>query len=89
MKNNNTNKPRSIFLTSKPEKNPEVVHFHEEFGIEKFDTKFLKGDFYRVHPEGWREIFLLQMLEMRHEKFAPAKGNGVIITKAAFQKLTA
>jgi hypothetical protein len=87
MRKQTTQKP--IFSTAKIERNPEVVHFHEENGIEKYDTKFLKGSFYRINPDGWREIFLLQMLEMRHEKFAPAKGNGVLISKSAFEKLTA
>lgn len=84
------NKPLSIFSTAQKEKNPEVVIFNPEVICGTgFDTKFVNGSFFRIIPDGWREIFLIQTLEMYHEKFAPAKGNGLLITKSAFEKLTA
>jgi hypothetical protein len=88
MKKNN--KPQSIFSTAQKELNPEVV-FHNPKIVcgTGFDTKNVKGSFFRIIPDGYREIFLLQMLEMHCEKYAPARGNGLLITKAAFEKLTA
>ncbi len=42
-----------------------------------------------VMPYSWREVFALQLLEHQVEKFAPAIGNGVLITDAAHKKLNA
>jgi hypothetical protein len=40
-------------------------------------------------PHSAREVLALQMLEHQVEKFAPATGNGVLITEAAHAKLNA
>lgn len=71
------------------ETNPEVVIRTEKRGQYCYDTGTIKGEFRRVSPDCIREVHLLQMLEMHHEKFAPAKGNGVLISLSAFEKLTA
>lgn len=42
-----------------------------------------------VMPYTWKEVFALQMLELHNEKFAPASGNGVLITESAYMKLNA
>jgi hypothetical protein len=42
-----------------------------------------------VSPSSPREVLALQMLEHQKQKFAPAEGNGVVITKAALQMLNA
>jgi hypothetical protein len=42
-----------------------------------------------VMPHTAREVLALQMLEHQVEKFAPAEGNGVLITEAAHRKLNA
>lgn len=50
------------------------------------------GRFHRVFPASAKEVFALQMLEHRVEKFAPAtcngddRGNGILITAEAFRK---
>lgn len=44
---------------------------------------------FRVIPTCAREVLALQMLEHGAEKFAPAIGHGVIITRQAHAKLNA
>lgn len=78
-----------MFEFYKIETNPEVVVKKPVKDIYSYTTGFVRGEFFRVIPDGFREIFLIQMLEMHQEKFAPANGNGILISKAAFQKLTA
>lgn len=51
--------------------------------IEREDTCLI------VTPSSWKEVLALQLLEHGVDKFAPANGNGVIITQEAHRKLNA
>jgi hypothetical protein len=51
--------------------------------IEREDTCLL------VSPSNSKEVLALQLLEHGVDKFAPASGNGVIITQEAHRKLNA
>ena len=51
--------------------------------IERQDTCLL------VSPSNSKEVLALQMLEHQVDKFAPALGNGVLITQEAHRKLNA
>ena len=64
------------------EKNPMVVipHAVVHNGEQKFDAKILPGDqWLRVFPQNAADVFFLQCLIHRVEKFAPASGQGVIV----------
>lgn len=51
--------------------------------IERDDTCLI------VTPSSSKEVLALQLLEHGVDKFAPANGNGVIITQEAHRKLNA
>lgn len=55
-----------------------------EHGVEprRFD-----GALTRVIPHTSRDVFGLQMLDLHREKFAPAKGGGLLVTPEALQKI--
>jgi hypothetical protein len=48
----------------------------------------MKGFFHRVFPVDARENSALRMLEHHVDKFAPANGNGILITDEALKKFT-
>ena len=77
--------------------NPEVVTYEAREAIGKgiYSHDVIKGTFWKVTPTTWDEIFALQMLEHRVDKFAPKiysriggdnnnrDGDGVIVTARA------
>lgn len=75
-------KSRDIrFLARVESKNPEVIKKQKKPFIDEysFDSFTLKGDFYRVVPVTPKEVLFLASLEKYVDKWAPAKGNGIII----------
>ncbi len=50
-------------------------------GDENFVTSALPGDWLRVFPANGRDVDFLRFLEHRVDKFAPAKGGGVLIAR--------
>lgn len=64
--------------------NPEVITQKVEPGQQEisFTTATEPGDFYLVHPATTKEILFVMLLHHREEKFAPARGNGVLIRKS-------
>jgi hypothetical protein len=62
-------------------KNPEVVKKRRMVTVDDyaFDSVELRGNYYRVIPISAREVFFLASLEKYEEKWAPARGNGVIV----------
>lgn len=67
-------------------KNPQVLKLVQLRGLTFFESHELKGTFYKIRPSTAKEVFALQMLEHRVEKFAPAEGNGVLVTAEALAK---
>ena len=65
---------------------PEVIFHKKNINRESFEEKQLPGVWHRIHPDTSRDVMALRMLEHRREKFAPAHGNGVIISDAALRK---
>jgi|688.fasta_scaffold2197353_1 hypothetical protein len=65
-------------------KNPDVITQKVEPGQQEvsFTTASQSGDFYLVHPATTQEILFVMFLAHRDEKFAPARGNGVLIRKS-------
>jgi len=55
----------------------------------KFETRHIKGHFFRCLPKTAKEIFLMQMLEHRKEKFAPANGGGIMLPLETYRKFFA
>ena len=50
-------------------------------------VKTMSGVFFRVSPQTADEVFLLQTMELHREKFAPANGDGVIVTGQALHHI--
>ena len=46
----------------------------------------LKGNWIRVFPTNAREILFLQMVEHQQDKFAPARGEGVLLRSEVLQR---
>ena len=62
---------------------------YNKLGNPRFEAEQKQGVFYRVIPACLKEINALKMLEHRFDKFAPATGDGVLITAAAMKMLDA
>ncbi len=69
------------------EKNPEVIKPRGEGCKTVYEIATLKGQWHRVIPTCARDIYLLLMLNHHDEKWAPAAGNGVIVSDAAFNRI--
>lgn len=70
--------------------NPHAIGIvYDKRGNPKFETEQKQGVFFRVIPTCIKEINALKMLEHRFDKFAPATGDGVLITAAAMKMLDA
>jgi hypothetical protein len=69
-------------------KNPEVIMPLTDKISQRtsYERQTLLGTFYNVTPTTEREVMALRMLDHRVDKFAPAQGEGVILTAESFQK---
>lgn len=78
------------FLTRIESRNPEVIKKRKMITVDDFafDPIELRGTYYRVIPTNAREIFFLASLEKYVDKWAPAKGNGVIVRSEIIDQLT-
>lgn len=80
----------NIFPNRQKIYDPEVVFpTTNRLGRIDYGTRILHGRFVRVIPETIREVHALQMLDHLQDKFAPAKGDGVILSAEALAKLDA
>jgi hypothetical protein len=70
------------------EKNPHVIMPSPSYGDmrQSFDIRQLDGEFFRVYPQTANDVFTLQMLQHRVDKFAPSHGCGIILTAAACER---
>ena len=78
-----------IFHITQRIKNPTVIVASRTQVTDSVTTRQIAGTMHLVMPHSAREVLALQMLEHQVEKFAPAIGNGVLITEAAHAKLNA
>lgn len=78
------------FLTRIESRNPEVIKKRKMITVDDFafDPVELRGTYYRVVPTNAREVFFLASLEKYVDKWAPAKGNGVIVRAEIIDQLT-
>ena len=69
------------FLARVNSRNPEVIMKRKMATVYDyaFDTTPLRGEFYRVTPTSAREVLFLASLLKYHDKWAPAKGDGIIV----------
>jgi len=69
------------------ENNPSVIMPRRDSEADRtsWEAVTILGKFHRVFPTTAKEISAIRMLEHRSEKFAPAHGDGVIITDAVYQ----
>jgi len=66
-----------------------VIKKKSRIGTDKFEETTIKGRFFRVSPQCWTEVLALQMMEGDHDKYTPAKDNGIIVSAEALAKLDA
>jgi len=70
--------------------NPYAIELrYNKLGNPKFEVEQKEGVFFRVIPNCIKEIHALKILEHRLDKFAPATGDGVLITANAMKMLDA
>jgi hypothetical protein len=80
---------RKLFALRSREDNPSVIIRTESYHTGyTYDVKQLKGKFFRVRPET-SDFDALSMMKHREDKFAPAIGNGVIVTEAMLKQFDA
>ncbi|MBU6170616.1 MAG: hypothetical protein KGQ87_03865 [Verrucomicrobia bacterium] len=78
-----------IFPITQRIKQPTVIIAHRTQIADSVRTVQLAGTYHLVMPSNAREVLALQMLEHQIDKFAPAEGNGVLISESAHRKLNA
>ena len=78
-----------IFPITQRIKQPTVIIAHRTQIADSVKTVQLAGTYHLVMPHTAREVLALQMLEHQIDKFAPAEGNGVLISESAHRKLNA
>jgi hypothetical protein len=78
-----------IFPITQRIKQPTVIIAHRTQVSDTVKTVQLSGTWHLVMPHTAREVLALQMLEHQIDKFAPADGNGVLISESAHRKLNA
>jgi len=77
-----------MHLTAIPEIEPEVIVPRPENKSDiKFGTDFVRGRWWRVFPEDGKDVRFIEWLIHHEEKFAPANGDGILISNSAFDKL--
>jgi hypothetical protein len=66
-------------------KNPDIIREDKDlrYGTPVFNSTQIKGDYYRVIPSNAHEVAYIRNLEHRVDKFAPARGNGIIVRCSA------
>lgn len=80
-----TIKEHATAMQSTIAKNPWIINAEKDHhGNDSYVRERLKGQFRRVFPHTAADIYRLQMLDHRVEKFAPCEGSGVIVTEQAF-----
>lgn len=81
---------RRLFPGRTRSDNPEVIiRSMNLMNNPVYETKTIPGRFYRVSPQCPQEIYALQMIEGQNDKFAPAAGDGVIVSAEALARLDA
>jgi hypothetical protein len=79
----------TLFPITQRIKNPTVIITERTETSEGIRAVQRNEVMHLVMPYTSREVFALQFLEHQVDKFAPASGNGVLITENAYRKLNA
>ncbi len=77
---------RKLFKLRTLEINPWVIIRKDMITGSQFVEHELKGQYYRILPFGEKDIHAVSMMAHREDKWAPAKGNGIILTKEIVTK---
>ncbi len=75
-----------MFSIRTAEADPRVILRVTKSGKENFIEREMDGVFHRIKPVDAKEHCALLMLEHGVDKFAPAVGNGILVTDAALRK---
>lgn len=88
-RNNRDHKPMiPLFAYKQAITDPVVIDVTTHAGSQElsFESRQLKGDYYLVRSSTAKEVFALQMLEHRVEKFAHKDSGAIVLTKTAVEK---
>ncbi len=77
---------RKFFKFRTLETNPRVIVRKDMITGSQFVTCHLKGEYYRIMPFGGKDVYAVSMMVHREEKWAPATGNGIILSKEIVAK---
>lgn len=77
---------RKLFKLRTLEINPWVIIRKDMITGSQFVEHELKGQYYRILPFGEKDIYAVSMMTHREDKWAPAKGNGIILSKEIITK---
>ena len=86
---NHPNKPMiPLFAYKQSVTDPVVIDVTMRTGSQEpsFESRQLNGDYYLVRPSTAKEVFALQMLEHRVEKFAHKDSGAIVLTQTAVEK---
>jgi len=75
-----------MFALRKLEMHPIAILKREGPGQKVYSHVKLPGKYHRVFPVSGKEVMALRMLVHQEEKYAPAEGNGILVTDAAMSK---
>jgi hypothetical protein len=77
---------RKFFKLRTLETNPRVIIRKDMITGSQFVEHELKGQYYRILPFGEKDIYAVSMMAHREDKWAPSRGNGIILTKEIVAK---
>ena len=77
-----------MFSIRTAEADPRVIIKLQKRGHDAYEEREMDGIFHRVYPVDARENSALRLIEHGVDKFAPAVGNGILITDRALRKFT-
>jgi hypothetical protein len=80
---------RRFFPNRQKVKNPSVILKVARADNAMFDVQELEGTYWLVKPTCAEEVFALQMLEHRLDKFASGHGESIVLTERAIATLDA
>jgi hypothetical protein len=75
-----------LFVTAEQVKDPEVIKPYIQCGKKEYGRERLAGKFRRVFPHDGKEWAAIMLMDLHVHRFAPASGEGIIISEEAFRQ---
>ena len=75
-----------LFIANIKVSDPDVIVRGTHRGKPDYSREGIKGSFRLVFPHDANEVMAVRMLDMHVDRFAPATGEGLLISERAFQQ---